>query len=157
MDIVHELDHSVAALTPASVARIKSASLNSAMGQHPRLAQGFIWERVVTAAIQREWIINLGQRSAFERVAHLLCELFVRLQGIGLVQNKRCELPLTQPDLADATGLSAIHVNRTLQELRRQDLITLGGKELYVPNLKSLADAAGFNQNYLHIKHLKDQ
>ena len=156
VDIVHELDHSVAALTPALVARIKSASLNSAMGQHPRLAQAFIWERVVTAAIQREWTINLGQRSAFERVAHLLCELFVRLQGIGLVQNRRCELPLTQADLADATGLSAIHVNRTLQELRRQDLITLGGKELYVSKLNSLEDAAGFNGNYLHIKYIND-
>jgi len=157
VDIIHELDHSVAALTPASVARISSASLNSAMGQHPRLAQALIWERIVTAAIQREWTINLGQRSAFERVAHLLCELFVRLRGIGLVQNRRCELPLTQTDLADATGLSAIHINRTLQELRRQDLITLGGKELYIPKFKSLADAAGFNDKYLHIKYPNDE
>lgn len=114
VDIVHELDHSVAALAPASVARIKSASLNSAMGQYPRLAQACIRERVVTAAIQREWTINLGQRSAFERMAHLLCKILARFQGIGLVHNRRCELPLTRTDLADATELSVIHVNHTL-------------------------------------------
>lgn len=150
--LLSKLDHSICALTPALVARISSASLTSVMGRHPRIAEALLWAQLVAAATQREWIINLGQRSAFERVAHLLCELFIRMQGIGLVQDRRCEFPLTQAELADATGLSAIHVNRTLQELRGKGLIALRSRGLYIPDLADLQDAAEFNPDYLHLR-----
>lgn len=152
LHLLSKLDHSICALTPASVARISNATLTSVMGRHPRIAEALLWAQLVAAATQREWIINLGQRSAFERVAHLLCELFIRMQGIGLVQDRRCEFPLTQAELADATGLSAIHVNRTLQELRGKGLIALRNRGLYIPDLTNLQDAAEFNPDYLHFR-----
>jgi CRP-like cAMP-binding protein len=95
----------------------------------------------------------LGQRTAFERVAHILCELFLRLRAIGITDGSTCEFPVTQVDLADATGLSAVHLNRTLQELRAADLIVLRGKLLTIPDLPALQAAALFNPNYLHLEH----
>jgi len=102
-------------------------------------------------AIQREWAVNLGLRDATERMAHLFCELFLRLSLVGLVSGHSCEMPVTQADLAEATGLSPVHVNRTLQELRRLGLIVLKDKTLTIPDLEALADTAQFNPNYLHL------
>lgn len=105
----------------------------------------------MTASVQREWTLNVGQRSAFERVAYLLVELFLRLECVGLTDGESCEFPLTQTDLADATGLTAVHVNRTLQELRRAGLIVLQNRTLTLPNRDALKRAAMFNSNYLHL------
>ena len=102
-------------------------------------------------AIAREWIANVGQRDAAERLAHLFCELFIRLRAVGLTNGDHCELPITQEQLGDATGLSAVHVNRTLQVLREQRLIILKGKTLTIPDLDALQRAALFNANYLHL------
>jgi hypothetical protein len=101
--------------------------------------------------LPREWTMSLGQRTAFERMAHLLCEIFFRLRLAGLTRQAACDFPLTQADLADATGLSKVHVNRTLQELRSANLIVLKGKTLVVPDLERLMQAGLFNANYLHI------
>jgi CRP-like cAMP-binding protein len=95
--------------------------------------------------------MNLGQRTALERMAHLLCEIFFRLRIAGLTREDSCDFPLTQADLADATGLSKVHVNRTLQELRSTGLIVLKGKLLVVPSLERLMNAGLFNANYLHM------
>ena len=151
VDVLKRLDHSVAAITSVAVAQINSATLGLWLEHYPRITQALNWEQVVAASIQREWTVNVGQRSAFERMSHLLCELFLRLQSIGLVGNRRCELPLTQVDLADATGLSAIHANRTIQELRSRGLIALRGKELYVPDFLRLKEASSFDANYLYL------
>jgi CRP-like cAMP-binding protein len=151
--ILRAMDHSIGALTRVTCADISREAIERVTGAHPRLSKALRWERLVTAAIQREWTVSLGQRSAFERVAHLLCELFLRLHAVGLVEANRCELPPTQAELAEATGLSAVQVNRTLQELRRQGLILLRGRELAIPNLKALQSAAQFNPNYLHRDH----
>ena len=104
-------------------------------------------------AIQREWTLNLGQRSAYERLAHLLVEIYLRLQTIGRTQDGRCDFPLTQNDLADATGLTSVHVNRTLQELRKDGLIELERKQLQILDLERLMDVSMFNPNYLHLDH----
>lgn len=149
--ILRGMDHSVAALTPVSAADIPRATIERVMAVHPRVTQALLWEQLVTAAIQREWMLCLGRRTAFERVAHLLCELFVRLRAVALTVGDACELPITQADLAEATGLSAVHVNRTLQELRGQGLIELRGKQLVIPDLKAVQDAAGFDPDYLHL------
>ena len=122
------------------------------MDAHPRVTQALLWEQLVTVAIQRQWTLCLGRLSAFERVAHLLCELFLRLRGVGLAANGACELPVTQIDLSDATGLTPVHVNRTLQELRGAGLVRLGDKKLVIPDLRALQDAAQFNPNYLHLQ-----
>ncbi|HEX8842043.1 MAG TPA: helix-turn-helix domain-containing protein, partial [Sphingomicrobium sp.] len=118
----------------------------------PRITQALWWHELVTTAIQREWTVNLGQRSAYERLGHLLVELYLRLKTVGRAQDGRCDFPLTQNDLADATGLTAVHVNRTLQELRRDGLIELERKQLRILDLERLKDVSMFNPNYLHLE-----
>ena len=149
--LLRGMDHSIGALTPVSAAEIPRAAIERVMAVHPRVTQALFWEQLVTAAVQREWMLSLGRRTAFERVGHLLCEVFVRLRAVALTAGDACELPITQADLAEATGLSAVHMNRTLQELRGQGLIELRGKQLVIPDLQALQDAAGFDPNYLHL------
>ena len=151
--ILKEMDHSIGAITRLSVADISREDMDALTAKHPRITQGLWWEALVNAAIQREWTLNIGQRTAYERIAHLLVELYLRLKTVGLTQNGSCDFPLTQTDIADATGLTPVHVNRTLQELRRDDLIELERRRLTIPNLQQIMDAAMFNPNYLHLGH----
>jgi len=151
--ILKEMDHSVGAITRLSVADISREEMDNITANFPRITQALWWEALVTNAIQREWTLNIGQRTAYERIGHLLLELHMRLRTVGLTQDGSCDFPLTQNDLADATGLTAVHVNRTLQELRRDGLIELERKRLNIPNLRRLQDASMFNANYLHLDH----
>lgn len=150
--VLRQMDHSIGAITPLAYAEVRREAFDS-VADRPRVIQAMWWDSLVMAAVQREWTVNLGQRTAFERVAHLLCELFIRLRAVGLTHGSRCELPVTQAELADAIGLTPVHVNRTLQELRAQGLIVLQGKELTIPDLERLKDASLFNDNYLHLDH----
>lgn len=151
--ILREMDHSVSTITPVTVAAVSRETFDEVTLNHPRITQALWWESLVGSAIQREWTVNLGQRSATERMAHLLCELFLRLQSVDLVDGNSCEFPVTQVELADATGLSAVHVNRTLQELRSSGVIELKGKTLTIPDLNALMRVSMFNTNYLHLGH----
>lgn len=151
--VLRQMDHSIGAITPITIAEISRAGFDDLMSAHQRLPQALWWEQLVVAAIQREWAVNLGQRNATERVAHLFCELFIRLEVVGLTRGTTCDLPLTQAELAEATGLSPVHVNRTLQELRGLGLIVLRDRVLTIPSFEALADAALFNANYLHLEH----
>ncbi|QPF84373.1 Crp/Fnr family transcriptional regulator [Bradyrhizobium genosp. L] len=149
--ILREMDHSIGTITPVSVADLSREFFDEVAARHARIATALWWDTLVNAAIQREWTMNLGQRTALERLAHLLCEIWLRLRLAGLTKGDSCDLPLTQGDLADATGLSKVHVNRTLQELRAAGLIVLKGKTLAVPDLDRLMQAGLFNPNYLHM------
>lgn len=151
--ILSEMDHSIGVVTAARVAEISREAFHEITLTHPRVTQALLWSTLVTDAIQREWIVNLGQRTAVERVGHILCELFIRLRMIGLTSGDTCELPLTQVDLADTLGLSAVHMNRTLQELRNRELIILRGRKLTIPDLELLQQVSLFNPNYLHLNH----
>ncbi|WP_159349768.1 Crp/Fnr family transcriptional regulator [Roseomonas harenae] len=151
--VLREMDHSVGTLTPVTFAQIPRRRIDEITLEYPRVTQALWWESLVNTAIQREWTVSLGQRDALERMAHLLCELFLRLRSVGLTQENRCELPLTQSELADAMGLSTVHVNRTLQELRAANLIVLKGRTLTIPDLDALQSAGQFNPNYLHLEH----
>ena len=151
--ILNAMDHSIGAITRLKVAMITPDEMNSLTEGSPRVTQALWWHELVTAAIQREWTLNIGQRSAYERLGHLLVELYLRLQVVGRAQDGRCDFPLTQTDLADATGLTAVHVNRTLQELRRTGLIELERKQLHILDLDRLIDVSLFNANYLHLDH----
>jgi CRP-like cAMP-binding protein len=155
--VLREMDHSVGALTPVTLAELPRTLLDEITLNHPRVTQALWWDTLVNAAIQREWTVNLGQRAASERLAHLFCELFLRLRAVGMTENNSCELPVTQAELADATGLSAVHVNRTLQDLRAVRLIVLKGKTLTIPDLDALMRAALFNANYLHLDRVGRQ
>lgn len=149
--VLREMDHSVGAITKLRIADIGREDMDALTESHPRITQALWWHELVAAAIQREWTLNLGQRSAFERIAHLMVELFLRLEVVGLTNGNSCDFPLTQNDIADATGLTAVHVNRTLQELRRAGLIVLQGRTLTIPDMAALKNVALFNANYLHL------
>jgi CRP-like cAMP-binding protein len=149
--ILREMDHSIGTITSVTVADLSREFFDEISSGFPRIATAFWWESLVNAAIQREWTMSLGQRTAAERMSHLLCEIFLRLRLAGLTREENCDFPLTQSDLADATGLSKVHVNRTLQELRSAELIVLKGKSLTIPNLERLMNEGLFNANYLHM------
>ncbi|MEA1833361.1 Crp/Fnr family transcriptional regulator [Methylobacterium durans] len=149
--VLRAMDHSIGAITSVRLAEISRAAMMRLTDRHPRVTRALWWETLVTAAVQREWTVNLGQRTALERLAHLLCELFIRLRAVGLTDGDSCLLPVTQVDLGDATGLSNVHVNRVLQELRAAGQIALKGKRLTIPDLEALQDVALFNPNYLHL------
>ena len=110
-----------------------------------------MWSTLVDEAILREWVGNIGRRTASQRIAHLLCELLVRLKAVGLAEDDVYEFPLTQAELADAAGLSTVHVNRTLQELRAAGLITLKSRLLTIRDVERLKALAGFDPAYLHL------
>jgi CRP-like cAMP-binding protein len=151
--ILREMDHSVGTITSVTVAGVSRESFEQATLHHPRITQALWWETLVNGSIQREWTVNLGRRDATERMAHLLCELFLRLNMVSLTKGNACDFPVTQTELADATGLTAVHVNRTLQELRSTGLIELKSRTLVIPDLPALMRAALFNTNYLHLGH----
>lgn len=149
--VLKELDHTIAALTPVTIAQVPGEFIEQIARKSPRLNQALLWDLLVQLAIQREWTVNLGQRSAMERIAHLICELFMRLGAAGLCREATCKIPLTQTDLSEATGITPVHVNRTLQELRSQGLIEWKGREVHVPDMEALKRLAMFNDNYLHL------
>jgi len=149
--ILKEMDHSIGAITRLKVAQIDREQMDMLTSERPRITQALWWHELVAAAIQREWTVNIGQRSAYERLAHLFVEIYLRLKTVGLADPDGCEFPLTQTDLAEATGLTAVHVNRMLQELRSDGLIELGRRRLQIPDLRKLMQAAMFNPNYLHL------
>ncbi len=151
--ILKQMDHSIGAITRLKVAMITPEEMNKLTSERPRVTQALWWHELVTTAIQREWTLNLGQRSAYERLAHLLAELYLRLKTVGRATGGRCDFPLTQNDLAEATGLTAVHVNRTLQELRGDGLIELERRQLHILDIERLKDASMFNPNYLHLDH----
>lgn len=144
------LDHSIGTLTSSRIAVFSHSSIAELIAE-PTLARIFWHETLVDAAVFREWIVNVGRRSAYQRVAHVLCELVTRMEAVGLAHDGICDLPLTQSELADATGLSTVHVNRVLQELRRENLITLRSRTFSAINWTGLKLAAEFDDTYLQL------
>ncbi len=150
--VLGEMDHSIVALSPCKIAYIPSSKMDALTAQNGRLARALWWATLVDEGVLRSWIVNLGRRDAYERIAHLLCEVHAKMKQVGLVEDHRLALPMTQDDLADATGLTSVHVNRTLQRLRGENLIEIGGGMLTVLDIGALQQAASFNPNYLHAK-----
>ena len=148
--LLGKLDHNISTLTPVRVAPIPHATLLGWSEQHPNLGRLLWRDTLIDAAIFREWVVNVGRRSAHARVAHLLCELVTRLRTMGFAQGHSCDLPITQVELADATGMSAVHINRVLQELRGEGLIEIGGGTLVALDWAGLKQAGEFDPTYLH-------
>jgi CRP-like cAMP-binding protein len=155
--ILKRMDHSIGAIAPSKVATIAPDNVLKLMHSYPTLTRALWWSTLVEEAIAREWIVNMGQRNALERTAHLFCELLYRFRAVGLNQGLSCTLPLTQVELAETLGLSAVHVNRTLQELRRQKLITLDDGRLTIQNLRILEELSFFSADSLHLEHGPDK
>ena len=148
--VLKAMDHSIAAITPLQYAILSPAEFEKLGDEHPRVLRALWWETLVTASIQREWLVTVGQRSALESVAHLACELYLRLKLVGLVESKSCAFPLTQSDIGDALGLTQPHVSRTLKELNDSGYVHIGRGVLKMIDLAALQKMAAFNANYLH-------
>ena len=148
--VLKQMDHSITAITQCRVAWIASDRFDRLTLQHPELTRALWWGTLLDEAILRSWIVNNSRREAYQRIAHLLCELHARAKIVGLAGNDRLDLPLTQNDIADATGLTPVHVNRMLQRLRGDGLITLSGHVLTITDPAGLKQAAQFDDSYLH-------
>ena len=147
--ILERMDHSIGTLTAVKLASFSRTSVGDLAYRFPQVARALALLTATEEATARQWLLNLGRRTASERVAHLLCELFTRLQWVGLATETTCELPLTQTDLADALALSPVHVNRTLMEMRRRKLATFARHQLVINDFQALQQAAGFKSRYL--------
>lgn len=145
------LDHDVVALTACTVAAVEHEKLTRITEDLPHLTRVYWFATNLDAAVHREWMLSAGRRSALARVAHLFCEMLIRLQIVCLADECSYEFPLTQIQLADCVGLTPVHVNRTLQELRKRGLIELKDKRLTILDLPSLKDVAEFDPAYLYL------
>lgn len=146
------MDHGILALSEVRVAFIPHDAIRSLIDREPGIRSALLKQSLIDASMFREWIVNVGRRTAIERVAHVFCECFVRLRVRGLAGSHSFQLLLTQAELADATGLSNVHVNRTLQELRRAGLVRSSGKRHEILDWPALQTVGDFNPAYLHIR-----
>lgn len=149
--VLSAMDHDIRTLTPCKVANISKKTVREIAETRPNLMQALWWCTLVDAATLREWLVNIGQRSAEERIAHLFCELHVRLKAVGLGSSKSFELPITQDVLAKTMGLSSVHVNRSLKELRERELVTFKSRVIKIPDIGRLEEYAEFDSSYLHL------
>ncbi len=154
--LLRRMDHSIGTLTPVRLATITREDLLEVGLRHPRISVGLWWSSLQEEAVLRERIVSLGRRDARERVAYLLCELVWRQKAIGHASGDSIDLPLTQIELADALGLTPVHVNRVLQALRRDGLLMLERRQLTLLNLDALVAVAQFDAGYLHFGKAPD-
>lgn len=148
------LDHDVVALSNCEVGLVPHDRLRAMTENLPRLTRIYWLFTNIDAAITRELALSLGQRSAISRMAHIFCELYVRLEVIGLIEDGGYEFPLTQRELSECLGLTVVHANRTLQELRRRGLIELENRRLIIRDPDGLEALAEFDKDYLYLdKH----
>jgi CRP-like cAMP-binding protein len=145
-------DHNVQALTRCEVATVPVGALRGLAEDRPRVGQAMWIDTLVDAAIFREWIVNVGRRDSISRLSHLLCEIALRLEEAGLAVDRRYELPMTQEQLADCTGLTPVHVNRVLKELGRLGLIARDKRSVEILDWDRLQQIGDFNTRYLHFE-----
>ena len=145
------MDCDMWAVTACTLGFIEHGAIRHLYATQPRIAAALWRCTVVDAAIYRQWVTNLGQRPAINRLAHFFCEMLLRMDAVGRAKDGSCALPITQADLSDASGLSVVHVNRTLQDLRDMRLITFGRGQLAIHDWERLVLLADFRPGYLHL------
>jgi CRP-like cAMP-binding protein len=150
--ILERMDHNIGTLLPCRIALIPHRTMLEITQAYPRIARGLWKDTLVDAAIFREWMTSIGRRSSYARVAHLMCEVYTKLHVVGLTRDGQIDWPITQEEIGDALGMSSVHVNRTLQELRSSGLITLDRKTLTIHDWEGLQAAGQFDPAYLHLK-----
>ncbi|WP_246179404.1 Crp/Fnr family transcriptional regulator [Microvirga thermotolerans] len=146
------LDNSISTISQCRVGFITHETLWDLCIRHPRIAAAFWRETLIDASIFREWVLNVGRREGISRMAHVLCELVVRLRAVDLVEDHACDLPITQGEFADALGFTTVHVNRVLQQMRAEGLIELSGDRLNIPDWDRLKQMGEFDPTYLHLE-----
>lgn len=147
-------DHGVTALTHCRVALVEQEALRRLTESSPQLTQILWTDTLIDSAIQREWLVAMGRRTALGRLAHLICELNVRLRIVALVSDNVFKLPLTQSDLADVLGLSVVHVNRILKRLRSDGIMYWNSQTIAILNWDRLCEIAEFDPSYLGLTRL---
>jgi CRP-like cAMP-binding protein len=146
------LDHDVITITRCTLGIVPHERLKAMTERFPHLARVYWTMTNIDAAIHREWTLSLGRRSAIARMAHLLCELDMRLAVGGLTEHNSFDFPLTQVEFGECLGLTSVHVNRTLQELRRRGLVKLENRRATILNVALLKQIAEFDDTYLYIE-----
>lgn len=154
--LLDKMDHGMAARTPCQVAQLTEEHILM-LTSRPALARALWWSELVNAAILREWLVNMGRRTPSARVAHILCELLVRLQVIGRATADSFKLELSQNELGDTVGLTTVSVNRALQRLRGSGLIRQSGREITIPDVAALKAFADFDPSYLHFRQDREE
>lgn len=150
--LIERMDHSLGALTPAVVGLIPHDAVRALTRASYRISEAFWRETLIESSIYREWMVGIGRRSAPSRIAHLLCEFITKMTAIGLSDGVTCNLPLTQPEIADALGLSTVHMNKKLREIREAKLIRLRANRLTILDWRGLCELADFDPDYLHLQ-----
>jgi len=145
-------DHNLQTLTRATVVDIAVPALRELVLKRPAIGRAMWIDALVDASIFREWIVNVGRRDARTRIAHILCEFSLRLKAAGLGDDSRYELPMTQEQLADAVGLTPVHVNRVLKALSDEGLITREKRSICVKQWDKLRSVGDFSERYLHLR-----
>jgi CRP-like cAMP-binding protein len=145
------IDHAFGALTNVRYSPVSFSNINKVARSGVRIEEALWWDLLMSTGVEREHIVSLGRRSAAERIGHLFCELQLRLEMIGLGVRDGYDFPLTQADLSDVLGLTSVHVNRSLQQLRKAGLISLGGRRLTIHDLPTLRELSYFDPTYLHL------
>ena len=148
--LLDAMDHAIGTLSPCRVAHIPTRTVRDLLDDHPPIARALRLAALVEAATARQWLVNLGRRSCEQRLAHLLCEMMVRLRSVGMASAAGYDLFLTQVDLADATGMTTVHLSRSLRALRGRGLIGGKGRRIVIRDLAALEAARAFEPGYLH-------
>ncbi|MGF7151920.1 CRP-like cAMP-binding protein [Sphingomonas zeicaulis] len=148
--LLAEMDHSIQTITPAVVSTIERGVMDELMARHPGIAKAMYVAQLIDEGTMRAWITSMGRRASIERVAHLMCELYLRARNIGLTSEPQLTLPLSQLMLADSLGMTPVHLNRVLKELRLSGAMQLERGRLLISDPNRLTQIAGFDENYLH-------
>lgn len=148
--LLAEMDHSIQAVTRARVATIDRVEMDATLERRRGIARAMYIAQLVDEGTMRAWITSMGRRASVERVAHLMCELYLRARNIGLTEETNLEVPLSQAMLADSLGMTPVHLNRVLKQLRLHGAMTLKRGSLTITDPLKLAQIAGFDENYLH-------
>jgi CRP-like cAMP-binding protein len=146
------MDHGMAAIAPSTVAYIPHSAIHALIEEHKSFAAALWRATLIDASIFRQWLAGVGRSDASERTAHLICEIALRMRMLGLTQTHEFHLPLTQTELADALGISPVHINRVLQDLRRRGLIETRGRHVTIGDWRALRTFARFDPSYLHFR-----
>ena len=149
--LLEESDHNIQALTPVEVAQYDIDPLLDLCFARPTIGRAVWREALAEGSIFREWVANVGRRSARARTSHLLCEMALRNENAGLGERTSFELPMTQEQLGDALGLTAVHVNRTLKVLQDDGLIARSKRAVTITDWGALSQVADFTSGYLHL------
>ena len=149
--MVKTMEECVFAITDCEVGIVPHKELDRIVEQAPNLARQLWLYTLIDASVYREWIVSIGRRPVHSRLAHLICEMYLRLKTVGLVDGMSYPLPVTQQDISDAMGTSLVHTNRTLARLRREGLATFANRAVTIRNWAELQRVAEFDPTYLHL------